>query len=123
MNPDHEWIAKATKAEMPLKAGISGTTHRFLGLGGLLGVGDKGGMRLAMLGHLQAIEAHSFWEICDAAGMGPPAGGYVPFAPVADAAMETVAKEVLTKDAAVSQAATGQNDMALQVKRLLGTDR
>jgi hypothetical protein len=37
--------------------------------------------------------------------------------------METVAKEVLTKDAAVSQAATGQNDMALQVKRLLGTDR
>ena len=123
VKPDHQWIADATAAEMPLKAGISGTTHRFLGLGGLLGVGDKGGMRLAMLGHLQAIEAHSFWEICDAAGMGPPAGRYVPFPPVADAAMENAAKEVLSKDGAFAQTATGQNDMGLQTKRLLGTDK
>jgi hypothetical protein len=53
VNPNHRWIIAANEADMPLKAGISGTTHRFLGLGELLGVDDKPGMRLAMLGHLR----------------------------------------------------------------------
>ena len=123
VNPKHQWIIDATAAEMPLKAGISGTTHRFLGLGELLGVADKGGMRLAMLGHLQAIEAHSFWEICDAVGMGPPAGKYVPFTPVDDDTMAAAALETLQRDGVLAQAATGQADLTKQVERLLGTNR
>jgi hypothetical protein len=80
-------------------------------------------MRLAALGHLQAIEAHSFHEICDAVGMGPPAGSYVPFDPVSDASMEAAAKQTLAKDATIAKTATGQEDLAAQVKRLLGTDK
>ena len=77
-------------------------------------------MRLAMLGHLQAIEAHSFFEICDAVGLGPAPGKYIPFAPVSDAAMEAAATETLHKDAVFSHDATGDKDIAIQVRRLLG---
>lgn len=116
---DHPWIKGAREAEMPLKAGISGTTHRFLGLGTLLGVEDRPGMRLAMLGHLQAIEAHSLHEICDAIGMGPPAGQYLPFAPVEEASMKAAATELLTKDPANAEKLTGHTDIAKQIERLL----
>ncbi len=121
VNPKHQWIKAAAAADMPLKAGISGTTHRFLGLGELLGVANKEGMRLAMLGHLQAIEAHSFWEICDATALGPPIGKYVPFKPVDDGAMAGAAKKTLVKDPAFG--GLGPKDQDLQVKRLLGTDK
>nr|MBA2321325.1 hypothetical protein [Deltaproteobacteria bacterium] len=123
VNPDHDWIKNAVDANMPLKAGISGTTHRFLGVGELLGCKDRPGMRLAMLGHLQAIEAHSFWEICNAVGMGPAIGKYVPFEPVSDSAMEQAARETLHADNAFAKVATGEKDRASQVKRLLGTDK
>ncbi len=123
VNPEHKWIMDATAAEMPLKAGISGTTHRFLGLGELLGVADKARMRLAMLGHLQAIEAHSFWEICDATSLGPSAGKYIPFLPVSNSAMEWAARQTLHADQKFAKAATGEQDRASQVKRLLGTDK
>ena len=120
VNPNHQWIKSAVAVQMPLKAGISGTTHRFLGLGELLGVGDKPGMRLAMLGHLQEIEAHSFWEIVDAAGMGDPQKGkYVPFAPVTDEAMEAAAKQSLTTDLK-GQGIDGPKDLETQIKRVLG---
>ena len=119
VNPQHRWIIAAVEADMPLKAGISGTTHRFMGLGELLGVGDKEGMRLAMLGHLQAIEAHSFWEIVDASLMGnPPRGKYVPFKPVENDDMEKAALETVTNnpDAEVD----GKKDVAILTKLVVG---
>jgi len=67
-------------AHAPLKAGISGTTARFAGAAQMLGA-TKNQAVIAMIGHLQAIEAHSFWEIVDGAGLAMKPGKYVPFAP------------------------------------------
>ncbi|MCA9564217.1 MAG: hypothetical protein KC561_12045, partial [Myxococcales bacterium] len=123
VDPSHAWIFEAVNVlQMPLKAGISGTTHRFMSLAGVLGVGGSDA-RLAMLGHLQNIEAHSFHEICVAA-MGFPnceytPGAYVPFSPIPEQQMITAAMETLKKDPEFAAAVTGEKDRKLQAKRLL----
>ena len=52
---------------MPLAAGISGTTFRFINFAKMMGVGDLSHARLCMLGFLIPIRAHSFHEIMSAA--------------------------------------------------------
>lgn len=126
VDPSHNWISEATNVlQMPLKAGISGTTHRFLSLAALLG-SPGSDARLAMLGHLQQIEAHSFHEIC-VAGAGYPnceyvAGKYVPFSPITPQQMESAAIETIKKDPEFGAAVTGTEDRKLQAKRLLNAE-
>lgn len=123
VDPAHNWIFTATNVlQMPLKAGISGTTHRFVSLAQVMGVACSDA-RLAMLGHLQNIEAHSFHEICVAAagfgGCDYVDGKYVPFTPVSNDDMEAAAIESLAADSEFAAAVTGENDRKLQAKRLL----
>jgi len=66
VDPSAPFIADATQAAMPLKAGISGTTFRFLGGAEVLGA-DPAMARLAAMSQLIGIEAHSFHEIASAA--------------------------------------------------------
>lgn len=81
VNPNAEFIQDARSASMPLQAGISGTTYRFMGMADLLGA-DPQLARLAAVGNLASIDAHSFHEIASAAqGF---AGGYdvsMPYTP------------------------------------------
>lgn len=65
VDPSAEFISSATSAALPLKAGISGTTFRFMGGAELLGA-DPAMARLACLAQLIGIEAHSFHEIASA---------------------------------------------------------
>ena len=67
MNPDHEWIEVAKALNMPLTAGISGTTARLMNVGEGLGAAPLNRVRLMVLGHLLPIGAHSFHEIMSAA--------------------------------------------------------
>ena len=80
-------------------------------------------MCLAVLGRLEAIEAHSLLEICDAVGMGPPIGKDVAFQSVSNPAMEKAARATFAADNAVAKVATGENDRASHVERMLGTDK
>jgi hypothetical protein len=91
VDPMHTWIAQARAAHAPLKAGISGTTARFAGAAQMLGA-TKHQAVVAMIGHLQAIEAHSFWEIVDGACLAMQPGKYTPFAPNPEG-METAGAE------------------------------
>ena len=71
VQPDAPFITAANDASMPLKAGISGTTARAMGLFDAFGA-DPAMARLALTAHLTSIEAHSFHEIASAAN------GYFP---------------------------------------------
>ncbi len=66
VNPDAPFIADAADAAMPLKAGISGNTYRFMRLAEAMGI-DPAIARLACMSQLIPIEAHSFHEIAMAA--------------------------------------------------------
>ena len=108
---------------MPLKAGISGTTHRFCSTAIVLGLPDCQGACLAMLGHLQNIQAHSFHEIMTVA-QGMPGcsdyspGEYTPFAPVGKDEMVKGAEAFVDKNPSFK--GLGPNDKKnVQVKRLL----
>ena len=116
VDPKSSWIMNANEALAPLKAGISGTTARFVGAANMLG-GDMNGATVAMLGHLQAIEAHSFWEIVDAAGLGMSAGKYVPFAPN-NSGMESAAGDFINQN---GYAELGPMDNQRAKQALLGT--
>lgn len=73
VRPDAPFISGARDASLPLQAGISGTTYRFMGMADLLGANPQMA-RLAAVGNLASIDAHSFHEIASAAqGF---AGGY-----------------------------------------------
>ena len=67
VNEENAWIKRARELSMPITAGISGTTHRFMNLARMLGVSDLSHARLCMLGFLIPINAHSFHEIMSAA--------------------------------------------------------
>lgn len=60
------FISEANAADMPLKSGISGTTFRFMEMAELMGQPPENA-RLAMIGHLTPIGAHSIHEINTAA--------------------------------------------------------
>jgi hypothetical protein len=66
VNPSAPFVAEAKEASMPLKAGVSGTTYRWMEIVDLLG-GDPNLARLAAIASLQAADAHSFHEIASAA--------------------------------------------------------
>lgn len=74
----HAWIKKARHRGMPLEAGISGTTNRLMNAGEYLGVTKPmTWVRLAVMGHLIPIRAHSFHEIMSGA-RGFPGCKYAP---------------------------------------------
>jgi hypothetical protein len=66
LDPNAQFIADAKASSMPLKAGISGTTFRAMGLFDALGA-DPQMARLACMAQLTSIDAHSFHEIASAA--------------------------------------------------------
>ena len=72
-----------------------------------------------MLGHLQAIEAHSFWEIVEGAGLGMEAGKYTPFAPNPGGMIGAGDQFINEK----GYSAFGANDKADAAKVLLGEKR
>lgn len=115
VDPKAKYIQDAVKNHAPLKAGISGTTARFLGCATMLG-GSTHGAVIAMIGHLQAIEAHSFWEIVDAAGLGMEPGVYVPFKPNPGGMSLAAAEFVRTQ----SDIELGPGDHAEHQRVLLG---
>jgi len=116
VDPKNKWIMNAADAQAPMKAGISGTTARFVGAAEMMG-GSKYGATVVMLGHLQAIEAHSFWEIVDAAGIGMSAGKYLPFPPN-ESGMDTAADEFIAQNGYATLGPIDKNDAK---KKLLGT--
>ncbi|MGE3765578.1 MAG: hypothetical protein AB7L94_25185, partial [Kofleriaceae bacterium] len=69
VDPNAEFIKDAKGNAMPLKAGISGTTARGMGLFDVMGVNQTNPelARLALMTQLQPIEAHSYHEIASAA--------------------------------------------------------
>jgi hypothetical protein len=66
VDPNAKFIKQAKDSSMPLKAGISGTTYRWMEVVELLG-GNPELARLAAIASLQAADAHSFHEIATAA--------------------------------------------------------
>jgi hypothetical protein len=60
------FITEGNEQDMPLKSGISGTTFRFMEMAELMGQPPENA-RLAMVGHLVPIGAHSIHEINTAA--------------------------------------------------------
>ncbi len=72
VDPNADFIANGTSLSLPQKAGISGTTFRFMMVATMLG-GDPALSRLAAIGALQTIDAHTVYEIASAAqGFGMP---------------------------------------------------
>lgn len=65
VDPSAKFIATGAEHSLPQKAGISGTTFRFMEAAQLLG-GDAAMARLAMIGALQIIDAHTVYEIASA---------------------------------------------------------
>jgi hypothetical protein len=84
VKPGSEFISDATQSAMPLKAGISGTTFRFMTGADVLGA-DPAMARLAAMSQLIGIEAHSFHEIASAAqgfqGTGSQYDPSMPYSP------------------------------------------
>ncbi|MDB4957898.1 MAG: hypothetical protein JWO36_5467 [Myxococcales bacterium] len=66
VDPSAKFISTATEASLPQKAGVSGTTFRFMEAASLLN-GDAAMSRLAMIGALETIDAHTVYEIASAA--------------------------------------------------------
>lgn len=66
VDPSAGFIKTGAELSMPQKAGISGTTFRFMEAAELLG-GKPMESRLAMIGALQVIDAHTIYEIASAA--------------------------------------------------------
>jgi hypothetical protein len=121
VDPNHSWIQTAKDLKMPLKAGISGTTHRVMSLNKAIAGAKPAEVRLALLGHLQEIQAHSFHEIMIAAnghdGCEYQPGNYVPFAPITPEEMEKVAGDFLKSGFFALK--LGSHDLSVQIHRLL----
>ena len=107
-----KWVQSARRMGMPLRAGISGTTQRFMRLASQFGA-DAYGSRLAMLGHLIPTNAHSFHEIMVASqGYGPTykQGQYIPLQPLSPGDVRELAKKAGAKDATEVEAILGKGD-------------
>jgi hypothetical protein len=82
INPAAPFVAGAKEDSMPLKAGVSGTTYRWMQLVSMLD-GDPSMGRLAAIASLQAADAHSFHEIASASkGFGVDYNSSSPYANV-----------------------------------------
>jgi hypothetical protein len=66
LNPQAPFVEQARAQSLPLQAGISGTSFRFMRLGEVMGM-DPALVRLAAAAHLLPIGAHSYHEIASAA--------------------------------------------------------
>src|SRR5581483_6393745 len=64
---DSEYVQKLRSLKLPFGAGPSGTTDRIMSMAQLLGYGDTYAARLACIGYLLPIRAHSLHEIMLAA--------------------------------------------------------
>ena len=95
LDEKNAWIKKARDLQMPLKAGISGTTHRYMNFAKSIGIGGLDRMRLAMIGYLIPMNAHSFHKIMTASrghsGCDYVAGHYEPLSPVGSGELEGLA--------------------------------
>jgi hypothetical protein len=81
VDPSAPFIAEAAGDAMPLKAGISGNTFRFMRIAETMGI-DPAMARLACMAQLIPIEAHSFHEISMAAqDFQGPSSSYDPSTP------------------------------------------
>ncbi len=82
-------IVQDLGGSVPLLAGISGTTARLMQMGINLGMSSQNDVRLACLGYLMPIRAHSFHEVmASAASFGTSYGGdcdYTAIAPLTPA--------------------------------------
>lgn len=79
VNEQHKWIDEARKRAMPVESAISGTTNRVLNTARMFNFKGQEfpSLRLAILGYLINIRAHSFHEIM-AAAKGFPECDYAP---------------------------------------------
>lgn len=66
-NKESEFSKDLTALKMPFGAGPSGTTSRICDTSRLLGIEPDTNTRLACIGYLLPIHAHSMWEIVDGA--------------------------------------------------------
>lgn len=76
INESDKWVQAMRKLSLPLAAGPSGTTNALMNASAMLG-GDPSETRMACIGYLLPIKAHSLVEICAAAaghGVGFNAG-------------------------------------------------
>jgi hypothetical protein len=76
INEKDEWVRAMRELSLPLGAGPSGTTNMLMNVCSILG-GDPTGTRLACIGYLLPIHAHSLVEVLAAAashGVGFTAG-------------------------------------------------
>lgn len=99
VNEEHEWVKEARKRAMPVESAISGTTSRVLNTARFFNFKGKEfpALRLAVLGYLINIKAHSFHEIMGAA-QGFPECKYAPgrdayerIAPLAPSELRSIA--------------------------------
>jgi hypothetical protein len=67
LDQDHRWSKAQQKLGIPLGAGPSGTTNMLMNTGKMLGGVDTLAMRMACVGYLLPIHAHSLVEILTAA--------------------------------------------------------
>ena len=94
INPEASFVRDAKNNSMPLKAGVSGTTYRWMQIVDMLG-GDPNLGRLAAIAALQAADAHSFHEIASAAkGFGV---GYDPSNPYGNVGIPSAQLEGLAE--------------------------
>ncbi len=63
----HPWVQEARREACPLMTGLSGITSQYLMFDGVMSLHDKLSARLACIGYLLPIKAHSFHEIMAAA--------------------------------------------------------
>ena len=84
VDENHWWISEARDLEMPLKAGISGTTSRYMHFAKLMSAPDLYSQRLAVFAWAVPINAHSYHEVMSAAKAycDYSKGKYLPFRPL-----------------------------------------
>ncbi len=99
LDEKNDWVKAARELKMPLKAGISGTTRRWMQTAKQL-ASPLPPARLAMIGHLIPTNAHSCHEVMTAAkGFVPYRDGkYLPFDPLSEAEVRKFATDTGFKD-------------------------
>jgi hypothetical protein len=119
LDDSKDFVKDAKSQSMPLKSGVSGTTFRMMETAKLMGVDNTDAVKMACVGMLQPIEAHSFHEIATAAkGFGGEGGGYdakgFPYnektmAPIPVAELEQIAHDCGTTLAELNSMPAGQD--------------
>jgi hypothetical protein len=103
VNEAHPWLQVARGMAMPIRAGISGTTDRFVNTAGMLGVSPLSHIRMAMLGYLIPQNAHSFHEIMSAAargGLDYKAGDYTYIPPIDSGVLKSMGADEVSQNPA-----------------------